>query len=310
MLHSSDEAITQAVPTVRGWFQLARQLDTNGMHSGYTINLLKIKVNNLGLSTSHFIRGGENILIDDVLETVVRESTSLKQIRKKLGLSSLRNNEANTRLRKRIIELRLSTTHFRYPVQSINQKTRSTPRKPRPHQRSKIDEFDDDSIRTIVRDSISERIALRKFGYVMYIGSNQKIHLMRRLASLNIDTSHWKTRKVLQNSDLFVADKAWDSSILIPRLIKDFGWTYECRECKSNCSNCTRVDGVLMWRNKPMRLQLDHISGDHTDNRIENLRFLCANCHTLTPTFCGKNQKKAIATRVWLAGEADPESPA
>lgn len=43
-----------------------------------------------------------------------------------------------------------------------------------------------------------------------------------------------------------------------------------------------------------MSLQLDHINGINTDNRLENLRLLCPNCHSLTPTFCGKNKKKRI----------------
>lgn len=38
-------------------------------------------------------------------------------------------------------------------------------------------------------------------------------------------------------------------------------------------------------------LELDHINGDSRDNRIENLRVLCPNCHSLQPTHRGKNRK-------------------
>jgi 5-methylcytosine-specific restriction endonuclease McrA len=40
-------------------------------------------------------------------------------------------------------------------------------------------------------------------------------------------------------------------------------------------------------------LELDHINGDRHDNRIENLRVLCPNCHSLKPTHRGKNRKSA-----------------
>lgn len=45
------------------------------------------------------------------------------------------------------------------------------------------------------------------------------------------------------------------------------------------------------WNNIFLRLQLDHINGNRTDNRLENLRILCPNCHTQTPTHSGKNKK-------------------
>jgi hypothetical protein len=42
------------------------------------------------------------------------------------------------------------------------------------------------------------------------------------------------------------------------------------------------------WNGKPITLELDHINGDRYDNRFENLRILCPNCHSQTPTFRGR----------------------
>ncbi len=39
-------------------------------------------------------------------------------------------------------------------------------------------------------------------------------------------------------------------------------------------------------------VELDHINGDHSDNRLENLRILCPNCHSLQPTHRGLNKGK------------------
>lgn len=54
------------------------------------------------------------------------------------------------------------------------------------------------------------------------------------------------------------------------------------------CSICQNSE----WLNKPIPLELDHINGDNKDNRKENLRFICPNCHTTTDTYRGKNINK------------------
>lgn len=51
---------------------------------------------------------------------------------------------------------------------------------------------------------------------------------------------------------------------------------------------CSICGNTGEWNSKKLVLQLDHINGIHNDNRIENLRLLCPNCHSQTDTFCGK----------------------
>jgi hypothetical protein len=58
---------------------------------------------------------------------------------------------------------------------------------------------------------------------------------------------------------------------------------------ENKCSKCGQIPE---WNGESLTLQLDHINGISTDNRIENLRILCPNCHTQTPTFAGRQIKK------------------
>jgi hypothetical protein len=49
---------------------------------------------------------------------------------------------------------------------------------------------------------------------------------------------------------------------------------------------------ISTWKDKPLSLHLDHINGCRTDNRLNNLRLLCPNCHSQTDTYCGRNKGK------------------
>jgi len=68
---------------------------------------------------------------------------------------------------------------------------------------------------------------------------------------------------------------------------------------------CCQKCGLCTWQGEQLKLEIEHINGDHQDNSRENLIALCPNCHSLTPTWRGRNKSKNKGRftdqEIWLA---------
>jgi hypothetical protein len=60
---------------------------------------------------------------------------------------------------------------------------------------------------------------------------------------------------------------------------------YFVHKLQNTCSSC----GIKDWNGKPLVLELEHIDGDSTNNKLDNLTLLCPNCHSQTDTYKSKN---------------------
>lgn len=141
--------------------------------------------------------------------------------------------------------------------------------------------------------SISLRECLRTLK-LKPAGGNYKI-LKDAAEELNLTRNHmsgqahnkgktWK-RPIKPLDEVLVENSPTQSNSLKKRLI-------HAGLLKAECSSCDLSE----WMGQPIPIELDHINGDSSDNRIENLRILCPNCHALTPTYRGRNMNGGVRT--------------
>jgi DNA-binding transcriptional ArsR family regulator len=79
-------------------------------------------------------------------------------------------------------------------------------------------------------------------------------------------------------TELLSRDRPCNRGHLRSRILKAGLKEERCEEC-----------GLSEWCGQPLRVTLHHVNGDAHDNRLENLCFLCPNCHSQTPNFSGRN---------------------
>lgn len=114
--------------------------------------------------------------------------------------------------------------------------------------------------------------------------------IKQKCKELKISTNHFSQTKAAKEvatkykiEDILVENSTYSNIARLKiRLIREKILKYKCAICGNQ--------GV--WLGSELQLQLDHINGKHNDHRIENLRFLCPNCHSQTDNFSGKNKNK------------------
>lgn len=151
-----------------------------------------------------------------------------------------------------------------------------------------------EQLETAVKESFSFRQVLSKIGLKEAGGNYEQVK--KYIQEYQFDIKHFKGRgwnaglkgigkpkfsleEILNKNSLFQSfklKKRLFAAGLKPQYCEQCGW-----------AQCT-VDGYLP-------LELDHINGDHHDNRLENLRVLCPNCHSLTAHHRGRVGKNTFA---------------
>jgi Zn finger protein HypA/HybF involved in hydrogenase expression len=126
-------------------------------------------------------------------------------------------------------------------------------------------------------------------------GNNQKT-LQKRLDQENIDYS--KIKRGLNNRKGI--SQCCNEKIPLDKVLVEKS-TYSRASLKKRLINeglienkCSKCNLGPEWCGEKLSLQIDHINGVPDDNRINNLRILCPNCHSQTSNFAGK-QKKIVA---------------
>lgn len=156
-----------------------------------------------------------------------------------------------------------------------------------------------------VAESVSVMGVMRALGIRLTGGSHA--HLKRRITREGIDISHFtgsnhnrgkKSVYRLSAQQILIVRRS-DQSRAKPeklrRAMLESGLPHACAECGNPGE----------WQGRPLTLHVDHISADFADCRLENLRFLCPNCHSQTPTYAGKGKRKRTGDH-----PTEPVSPA
>ncbi|MDO0933507.1 HNH endonuclease signature motif containing protein [Streptomyces sp. DG2A-72] len=326
----SKERLAPVVAEARNWTDLMRRLGLRS--SGGQRRVLQEKVAGHGLDTSHFVkRSPWRKYPDSAIAEAAASSPSLREVALKLGATPATGTLSH--IRRRIHAAGIDISHFPginlpdldlpftaeqltaaaavatsvrgvarilgVPDDSRSRATLSRMLRAQcidtghfSHRRMSIPE---DRLRDLVQHSTSYADVMRGLGLEANDTNHRRIR--RVAARLGLDTSHFKRRTWGRPERPAPAPSADRVLIVLPsdagrtnrsqlhRALTEIGVPYACEACGN----------LGEWLGQPITLQIDHVNGDWRDNRRENLRYLCPNCHTLTETWCRQKVRTPIA---------------
>lgn len=154
---------------------------------------------------------------------------------------------------------------------------------------NKIYELTDEQFVNLLKNSTTISEVLFKLGYTVKGNSWGFSQIKQRMIDLNLDFSIFKGKESIYKNtaaksitpEMVLKDNCKHTRSVLRRCILKYNLLpYKCDIC-----------GVTEWNGKTLSLELDHINGKNNDNRLENLRFLCPNCHSQTSTYGSKNKQ-------------------
>ncbi len=155
--------------------------------------------------------------------------------------------------------------------------------------------YTENDVRVAVADSKSIADVLRQLGLRPVGGNYKTIH--RLIKEYELDTSHFtgqgwnvglvfKPKVKLNDSDIFKENSDYRCSWRLRE-------RYKAITGIRHCENCNRSE----WLGQAIPLEIHHLNGNNTDNRLENLKLLCPNCHALTDNYRGRAHLSALSEK-------------
>ncbi|SCK54699.1 HNH endonuclease [Streptomyces sp. WMMB 714] len=267
----TDEAIAEAVASSTVLREVAGKLGARP--STGTLSHIRRRIAASGVDAGHIPALSRRRIEVPFSEEEIRSAAgavrSFRELARRLGVPE--DGRSRAALGRTVRALGLDTSHFS-------------------HSRVAIPE---EELRRAVARSRNYADVLRAMG--MRVDEVNRRRVRRSTARLGLDTGHFESRsrrtvprppqpRRIARDVLRIRPEGMPrvNHERLRRALDEVGVVYACAQCGNPGE----------WAGARLTLQIDHINGEWRDNRRENLRYLCPNCHAITETWCGRNRRR------------------